>query len=88
MKATLQQVADILDDRPKKLTAEQVEYGPAPEGSAMRCGSCHHMYRRATDSFATCELFRSAETDEEGVDQSYRCRFYSPDGLQLPLLEN
>ena len=88
MKATLQQVADILDDRPKKLDAEQVGYEAAPEGSEFRCASCLRYYRRAVDNFATCEIFRDEETDENGVNPAYRCRFWTSDGDQHPLLEN
>lgn len=87
MLASWKKVADTLDDRPKKLSAEEVGYQPAPEGSAMRCGACHHFYRRATDSFSVCELFRSEETDKDGVDPSYRCHFYSTDGMVYPFTE-
>ena len=87
MSVTLAVYDDIVADRPVKLSAEEVEYGPAPEGSAMRCGACWHLYRRATDGFAVCEIFRSPEVDREGIDPAYRCKFHTVDGDVFPLME-
>jgi hypothetical protein len=84
---SLENVRDILHDRPEKFTAEEVGYRAAPAGSAMRCGSCHHMFRRATDSFAVCEIFRDEETDALGIDPAFRCMFWSADGTVRPLAE-
>ncbi len=77
----------MLEDRPVKFTPDEVGYGKAPEGSAMRCGICHHFYRRATDGFSTCEIMRSEETDAKGVEPHYRCMFYTLDAMVHPLLE-
>lgn len=83
----LAEMLELYDERPKKFSAEQVGYEVAPEGSAMRCASCLHYYRRATDGFAVCEIFRSEETDEDGVKPDWRCKFWSSDPGQVPLLE-
>jgi len=77
----------LINNRPIKADAEEVDYEPAPEGSAMRCASCIHLYRRATDGFGVCEIFRDEQTDEEGIDPAYRCKFWSVDGEVMPLLE-
>lgn len=84
---TIEKVEDVLEDRPYKLSAKDVGYQAAPEGSAMRCGSCHHMYRRTTDGFSVCEIFRDIETDANGIDPAFRCLFWSADGTVRPLTE-
>ena len=84
---TLEKYFDVLDDRPYKFTAKQVGYMPAPEGSQMRCASCLHFFRRAIDDFAVCEIFRSDESDEKGVQPHWRCGFWTVDGDVHPLLE-
>ena len=84
---TLAEYETIVADRPRKATAEEVEYRVAEAGSPYRCSGCHHYYRRATDGFAVCEIFRSEETDEMGVKPDWRCRFQTVDGDVFPLLE-
>jgi len=77
---------EIMLDRPKKLNEDDVEFEPAPEGSAMRCGSCINYYRRATDGRAVCQIFRSSEVDDHGVPPDWRCRFWTVTGDVFPLL--
>jgi hypothetical protein len=84
---TLDEYREIVADRPEKFSAEEVGYEEAPEGSALRCAACLHYFRRAIDGFTTCEIFRSEETDTEGVKPDWRCRFYTVDGQVFPLLE-
>ena len=84
---TRQDVKKIIEDRPWKFSAEDVGYTAAPEGSVMRCASCLRYFRRAIDGHATCEIFRSEEVDEHGVDPAYRCSFFTVDGDIFPLLE-
>jgi hypothetical protein len=84
---SLTQYFEIIDDRPKKFTAKQVGYKPAPEGSAMRCAACIHFFVRAIDHFSVCEIFRSEETDANGVKPHWRCAFYTLDGDVHPLIE-
>jgi hypothetical protein len=84
---TVEEVEAVLADRPYKLSAKDVGYQVAPEGSAMRCAACHHLYRRATDGFGVCELFRDDATDAEGIDPGFRCYFWSADGTVRPLIE-
>lgn len=80
-------VDELMLERPQKFTGAEVGYRPAPEGSAMRCGGCWHMYRRATDGFSVCEIFRDNEVDEHGIDPAYRCSFFTVDGDVYPLAE-
>lgn len=84
---TIKEYRKVIEDRPYKLNAEQVEYGPAPEGSVFRCNSCIHFFRRSTDSFSVCEIFRDQETDANGVRPDFRCAFWTVDGDVHPLLE-
>lgn len=85
---TMKRYLEVMSDRPEKLSADDVEYGPAPEGSAMRCSACLHYFRRAIDGFTTCELFRNRETDANGVRPDFRCGFYTLDGQVFPLQED
>jgi len=84
---TLLQVQELLDDRPRKFNAEEVEYGPAPEGSVFRCAACIHLFTRRIDGFNTCEIFRDPEVDANGVRPDFRCAFWSSDSDVRPLLE-
>jgi hypothetical protein len=85
--ADLAEYLEIIQDRPEKFDAEDVEYGPAPEGSAMRCASCQHLFTRRIDGFNVCEIFRDDESDSKGVFPDWRCRFWTVDGQVFPLLE-
>jgi hypothetical protein len=84
---TLAAVLELYGERPFKFGPEQVGYGPAPEGSAIRCASCLSYFKRAIDGHAVCEIFRSEETDQEGVRPDYRCQFWTSDGDVYPLTE-
>jgi hypothetical protein len=86
--ATLEDYQELMEDRPRKFSPEEVAYEEAPKGSAIICAACIMYYRRAIDGLATCEIMRSEETDTEGVHPNWRCRFQSLDGDQFPLLEN
>jgi hypothetical protein len=78
---------DLVQERPRKFTPEEVGYEEAPEGSSIRCAGCFHYYRRAVDGLAVCEIMRSDETDTKGVEPEWRCRFQTVDGDSFPLLE-
>lgn len=80
-------VEALMKDRPDKFTPEDVDYRPAPEGSAIRCSACFHMYLRVIDNHSVCELIRSDQIDEEGIKPDYRCDFYTCDGDVTPLYE-
>jgi hypothetical protein len=84
----LDEYAELIEERPRKFTPEEVGYVEAPEGSAIRCAGCLHYYRRAIDGFATCEIMRSDETDRSGVEPDYRCQFQTVDGVVFPLMED
>jgi hypothetical protein len=84
---SLDEYLDLLDDRPRKFTAKEVGYQAAPEGSVLRCATCLHFFHRAIDNFSVCEIFRSEETDRNGVKPHWRCGFWTLDGSVHPLLE-
>lgn len=86
--ATLEEMLELYEERPRKLSTEQVGYEAAPEGSALRCSACRRFYLRAIDNFGTCEILRSDVTDEEGVRPDFRCRFWTCDGTVYPLYED
>jgi hypothetical protein len=83
---TKEDVFALYLDRPHKFSAEQVNYRPAPAGSVMRCAGCANLFRRATDNFSVCQLFRSEETDDEGVQPHWTCDWFTVDGLVFPRL--
>ena len=84
--ATLDEYKRIMLDRPEKLSAEQVDYRRA-DGD-MICGKCFHFYERRIDDRGTCEIFRSPESDEDGVKPYFTCSFYTVDGDEFPLYPN
>ena len=80
-------IEQLMTDRPRKYAPEDVGYQEAPEGSALRCAGCFHLYRRATDGHTVCELIRSEEIDKNGIYPDWRCLFFTVDGTVTPLLE-
>lgn len=85
MTVTREEIDALMQERVRKLTPEEVNYQPAPEGSAMRCASCFHMYLRAIDAHSICELIRSEEIDNEGIKPNWRCLFWTVDSDVTPL---
>ena len=82
---TLEQYHEILEDRPRKFSAEEVNYSKA-KSDLINCSHCIHFYIRFVDGpFATCEIFRSAQTDKVGVFPHYKCIFQTPAGQSFPL---
>jgi hypothetical protein len=77
---TRKEVESLILERPRKFTAEEVNYGPCAEGSAFRCCSCLRFYIRAIDSHAICEIMRSPKVDEEGVQPDFVCDWHTVDG--------
>lgn len=76
----------LMEIRPYKFTKEQVDYKES-EDNDVRCGTCEHMYRRITDSFSVCEIYRDDETDKVGIDPDYVCQFQTADRIHFPLLD-
>lgn len=74
---------NLVSDRPDKATAEEVKYRLA-EGKE-RCYDCLHFFVRRLDKFAVCEIFRSEDTDEDGVNPKYVCDWFTPNGDDFPL---
>jgi hypothetical protein len=75
----------LLEERPRKFTAEEVEYNKDAEGKNEICFKCLHYFRRTIDDFGVCEIFRSEETDVDGVKPDATCRFFTHDGKLFPL---
>ncbi len=73
----------ILESRPLKLSAEEVDYRPGDKEHA--CSGCVHLFTRQVDSFHTCEIFRPE--DDDTVIANYVCSFWSDDNENHPLLE-
>lgn len=78
----LSEYKDLLDDRPVKLSPEDVEYREAEELSR-RCARCIHFYERKTDVYGVCEIMRP-ESDK-AVDPDYVCQFFTNDGEKFPM---
>lgn len=76
----------LVENRPYKWSAEDVNYREA-EGRH-RCARCLHFYERRIDHFGVCELFRSDDTDEEGVQPNFTCDWYTTNGKSFPLQAN
>lgn len=87
MKATREDIDSLLDERPRKLSPEEVDYKAAPEGSVIRCASCINLYQRAIDAHRVCQIVRSDEIDKEGIDPSFRCDWWTQDNFVYPLTE-
>lgn len=83
---TLERYFEIMLDRPVKLSEEDTEYGPAPEGSAMTCANCLNYYLRARDRHSVCQVMRPTNEDD-GVFPDWRCRFYTTTGDVFPFAE-
>jgi len=73
----------ILESRPLKLSAEEVDYRPGDKEH--QCAGCVHFFTRKVDGYAVCELFRP--DDEDAVIPNYVCAFWTDDNEEHPLLE-
>lgn len=87
MTATREEIDELMLERCRKLSPEDVQYEQAPEGSAFRCSSCSHGYSRHSDGFPICELIRSEEIDIDGIRPDFRCNWWSVDNDIYPLTE-
>lgn len=74
----------LTEDRPRKFTPEDVDYHDA-DSLGQRCARCFHFYIRSRDCFGVCEIMRSDDTDETGVDPDYVCSFFTIDGVEFPI---
>lgn len=86
MSVGLDTYREIIADRPHKLTAEQVGYRKADVGEP-QCKGCKHFFERRLDKFGVCEIFRSEQTDEDGINPNWTCQFQTVDMEKFPLLE-
>ncbi len=85
MSADLEDYTKLVADRPVKFSDEEVDYRES-DGKE-KCGKCLHFYTRQLDGFGVCEIFRSDETDKEGVMPDMVCSFFTRDGEVFPLLK-
>lgn len=83
--ATLEDYETLMGQRIRKFDAEEVGYGPAPEGSAIICAACLHYFHRAIDGLAICEVVRIGEGDEP-IAPNARCQFQTLTGDTFPIL--
>jgi hypothetical protein len=75
---------ELLDDRPKKFTAEEVGFNEeAPEGEPP-CASCVHYYTNLIGEFAVCEILRL--NPEAYIPPFANCKFWNMDRKDFPLL--
>jgi hypothetical protein len=84
MTLTQKEYEELVADRPKKFSPDDVNYREA-DGNQKRCGKCIHFYVRLADRLTTCEIMRSDETDENGVDPEFVCDFFTKDGEEFPM---
>lgn len=82
MKINEKQYQALLNERPRKFTAEQVDYRDADGDD--RCCNCQHYFNRPADNWGVCEIFRSVETDKVGVKPGYTCNWMTWDGESFP----
>jgi hypothetical protein len=81
MVVSLREYREMLDDRPKKLSPEEVNYREAE--NLRRCGKCLHFFERKIDGYGVCELVRLK--DEEPIEANYTCDLMTVDGEKFPL---
>ena len=75
----------LLENRPFKLNPDEADYGPG-EGEIV-CKNCIHYFERKADGFAVCEVVRPDEDGVEAIQPFYKCRFWTNDGENFPLLD-
>lgn len=85
MTARREDVDLLMEERVRKLSPKEVDYRSAPAGSAIKCNSCHHGFRRNSDGRMMCELVGSDEIDEDGINPQWRCDWWTSDGDSYPL---
>jgi hypothetical protein len=85
MVVSLQKYRELIEERPRKFDAEEVNYTKDAEGKKQICFHCIHFFRRAIDDYGVCEIFRSEETDEEGVKPDAVCDLFTKNGESFPL---
>ena len=83
---TLEEYRRLMSERPRKFSADEVNYRRS--GGEEKCCHCISFYERRADDLGTCEIFRSSETDRDGVRPYYVCDFYSTEGEDFPLYPN
>lgn len=82
---TFEQYQQVVADRPKKFTAEEVGFEPASSG-AERCQGCWHWYQGPKAGRQICEIF-VGQGEERQVNPEAVCKFWTADGAAFALLE-
>jgi hypothetical protein len=85
--ATREEIDSLMEERIRKISPDDVNYRQSLKGSAFHCNSCFHGYSRNSDGFKICELIRSKEIDEEGIQPDYVCDYWTTDAFVYPLTE-
>lgn len=75
----------IIENRPFKLSPEEAGYEPAD--ADYRCRDCMHFFTRRVDGFNVCEIVRPDDDEVESIIPNYKCKFWTSDGEEHPLLE-
>jgi len=84
--ATLEEYRQLIADRPKKFTAEEVGFKSESENdSILNCCSCAHWFQSPARNSSVCEIYRPA--DDGDVPSLGVCMFHTIDGKHFPLLE-
>ena len=81
-----QRVAEIVDDRPVKLTADEVAFSPTSDNPAQTCGSCFRLYTSPIARRSVCEIY-APDTEDRHVPPEATCAFWTADGLSHPRLK-
>jgi hypothetical protein len=80
-RVSFEEYEQLLEDRPQKFTADQVNYREA-EGEE-KCRRCIHFFTQGGgERRNVCEVFRP---DNEDVDPDFVCDFVTQDGKKYPL---
>jgi hypothetical protein len=81
-RVSFEEYEKLVENRPEKLTAEQVNYRKA-EDPGQECEHCLHFYKQvAGEQRTTCEILRLEP--EASIDPEWVCDFMTRDGSEYP----
>jgi len=80
---SLEEYERLMEDRPAKFTAEEVNFHLAKAHEPMCC-ACMHWYRGAVMEKDVCEIMRPKN---EQVPWNWTCQFHTKDGERFPLYD-
>lgn len=84
--ASLKEYQALLEERPRKFTAAEVQFGIDPKHP---CAGCLHYYIGVQAEAHVCEIYRpeKKKIEDEDVPPEGSCRFWTVDGTTFPKLE-